>query len=607
MPLWFTPGFAAVIVVGAITSGFVAPPSQAAGDPNTLYVNSTDYYRSDAQCGFGDDSYSPTVSGNVCTLRKALETANQSTISPVTVTLATGFATAAAQAPTPPVISVSTAPTASTGGYSYPGATTGIENSNNGAFFYIARPMTVDLQNLLGASLNVSGLTGLYVNAAGTAEAPVTITGVSNFVVNQTAIAVSPTSANVTITDGKTTGTPAMRHFLAISNGAQNVTFSNYTVADLAPGDDDYCRSAMVCFTANGSTSPTQNVLIDTVLFTASASSKVANAIVFNTNAVNVNGLEIRNCTFSDLWTATAAPPVFSASSALNTAVNLANFSFHDNSIRNSGVSSASASDAYGTSIFLPWGAAPMGGRNVIEKNTFTTNSAHPVAHAIGYHGNVTTANSTALSNLTIQNNFFDGYGNGRYASIYLVYTGLVTVQYNTFGPDSYSNAGGTNSQNEATAAGFGGGMVVNDGTTANRQIRTWYPDAKEQAVTVAPATCAVTFKAYQPAAGTIPAAPVRLDVFWTATSKAERYLGSQTVGPGNTSALVTVPLPTDALGTGHPVSANGTVTGNIRLQTQWDNNGAYGQLASSQYSRYLAIAGSCLLAQVTAISPTNG
>ncbi|MCL2317335.1 MAG: IPT/TIG domain-containing protein, partial [Actinomycetia bacterium] len=207
-----------------------------------------------------------------------------------------------------------------------------------------------------------------------------------------------------------------------------------------------------------------------------------------------------------------------------------------------------------------------------------------------------TTTPATATK-VHIQDNYFDGF---QKSTIWLYNAGVVTMERNTFGPNTFSNV---NTVTEETVSvgtsGTGAGMIVNEAATSNKKILTWRPTL------VSPSTgCEATVTAVSTAPvspSTAPALPLRLDVFWTPTNKAEYYLTSQKVTAG-TSATLTVTLPTEAF------APDGTLLGNIRLQTQALETA---QTVSSQFSRVLPLTGtgdsSCAAGGIDSVPTVGG
>ncbi|MDR0284365.1 MAG: IPT/TIG domain-containing protein [Propionibacteriaceae bacterium] len=601
--------FLAICLVAPLALGLGAPADSEAA-ANTLYVNSDQYTVTGEICAPGNDIYDTTITNNLCTLRAALTYANahSTAANPLTVTLATDFAATIPDGTTRRITTSVEGPWMAT---DFGAGMVGTSN----AYYAITQPMVVDLENKLGYKLLPGpDVAGIYVDAVGTAASPILLKNLSELQVNEASIVVSGHSSYVTITGGHTQPMDNYftANFLVIANGASHITLSNYTIGNLWSDDDGYCLSAMVCFVTGGLTGATaSDILIDNVTFTVSATTGlcladnsagcVANAIVFdNENAVNpisIDGFEVRNSTFNNLWKVGDSPTVLSASPFVGLLLELSNFDFHDNQIINSGSSSTGAY-VYHSSVYLPYHpGVPLGGTNYIRNNTFTVDSTHPVTTAIGYYGSVDSPLASA-SNLFIQDNAFDGFTQ---ETILLDNTGLVTVQRNTFGPHSASQA--TTAAEESLNVD-GGPLLLHNNMNANLKIDPWYPT---QTTTAVNAGCTVDLAVAPPtgtvAPSTVPATPVRLDVYWNdaaSPSKAEVFVAS-TAPTLTTAQTITVSVPAQA------IDAAGNVTGSFRLQTQAVGTPAYPQLASSQFSRAVPVAGNCQQREVTGVSPAQG
>jgi hypothetical protein len=432
--------------------------------------------------------------------------------------------------------------------------------------------------------------TTFYINGSN-----ITLKNFSNIQSTMTAFLISGNSNGVTI-DGGTTLQPDgawTKQFLVIANGAQNVTFSNYTIGNLTNGAAAKCAGAAVCFAPNGNaTAVTTNTVIDNVTFTSTASSTnttcttansagcVNNSIAVYDATVNVNTLDIGNSTFSNLNKGAVTDPVVFAGVL---GMSLASLNFHDNTVTNTSATGCTAALSYNCAlIVLPTATTTdtvyLTGSSYIQNNQFHDDVALGQLNAIYWRGPAYTAGSTLGSNLYIQDNDFAGF---TAAAINITYGGLVTVQRNTFQTSTYGNP---NTMSEETGTNTGA-MFVNGTTTTNNAIRTWYPTA---AVIAGPSSaCVATLTVAAPTAN-MPPVPVTLDVFWTASHTAEVYVGRVT-GVRTTNSTVTVPVPTALLG------ADGTLSGLLRLQTQTSGaTGTFTQPESSQYSRTVAITGVC-------------
>jgi hypothetical protein len=188
---------------------------------------------------------------------------------------------------------------------------------------------------------------------------------------------------------------------------------------------------------------------------------------------------------------------------------------------------------------------------------------------------------------MTIANNYLDGFDR---RGISAETSGLVTVARNTFGPkhtSTYTGAPGVATDKgpkeeiwESTTHGAYP-MFDNYGAASNQRIWPWYPTAARVN------GCAVEVDVTRVTSGSDgTSAPivdsnnyqvgVTIDVYWTATTKAEVYVGSvsRVMGSG------TITLPYYVTG-----------AGNLRIQTQAAP--LNGQVSSSQYSRWVPVAAS--------------
>ena len=591
----------AATVFALVAGLFVTMTTQAraAGDL-TLYVNSnapgfpaasTTPAALAAMCPLGDagNVYPPSGSANTCTLGAALTIANANSTAadPYTVTLADGFA---ADAPAGGWVITPTAITQAMLAITAANTVTLLNNANrNGAYYVISSPMTVDLQNNLGivvpSTLSVSGA-AIYITGT---TGPKELLNASNIINYHSsyaaAIVVGANASNVRIDGGQTVPETSnnFHAFLNINNGATDVTFANYTVGNLHQGVSSGCQSVAVCFspgsTAYNSTredtpntsNPAERVTIENVTFTSTGGAY--HAIVLYQSS-KVIGLTITGNTFENLvWTDTA---LTTNATVLDMWTNsgykaiLEGLDFSDNTV----VNSSTLPGTNQNSSFIKLPAVPLGGVNYIRNNTFVASSA---AHAIGWTGSGGTG--TKPSNLYIQNNTFDGF---TASAIYLDGTGVVTVERNLMLAETYSNANTTTEETGGTTAA----MYTNAGANANQKIATWYPVATPAAPEVT-ADCTAAFYVARPTSGTVPTTPLRIDVYYTATNKAEKLLGSVDISGATTPQKISVPV------VGLANLSTGEVSGNLRVQTQ-SVGASPVQLESSQYSRTLAFEGNC-------------
>ncbi|MDR1266206.1 MAG: hypothetical protein LBK42_11780 [Propionibacteriaceae bacterium] len=520
-----------------------------------------------------------------CTLRAAIELSNQiNDIAPVKISLAEYFEGG------------TIATTKATGNWMLPsGQITNFGDAfrSNGAYWHIKAPVTIDLDNRLHSS-NQDNETAaaFYVDAA-----DVTLRNLTDIMAGASAIVVSGRANHIVIEGGSTVQTANYNtdHFLVIENGAKNVTFQNYTVGGLRNLDMANGGGAVVFDDFNDPATPggtTSLVLIDGVSFhspktgsacsTADGSGCDNNAITvgYNNHPVRVDGLTITNCVFEGITSGTTDLTAFAGRHAGS----LSNLKITDNDFRD--IFASSGTNWYRALIILPENS-PLGGSSLISGNTFDNSDivSAEQSNAIAWNSNLS---GTTASHLVIEDNYFDGFAR---TGIRLEETGLVTVRRNTFGPNHASQTSGTTTASGTNAATYSGNeenstneVMLSNGSAANQQIRTWHPTGTPQAAQRA-GGCQSTLQATPPTAGTAPAKPVTIDVYWTPDRQAEIYLGSY--GPFDAAASFDVPVPIQAID-----ALSGAVSGYVRFQTQ--TNSGLDQTESSQYSRRIGLAGAC-------------
>ncbi len=233
----------------------------------------------------------------------------------------------------------------------------------------------------------------------------------------------------------------------------------------------------------------------------------------------------------------------------------------------------------------------------------FTTPDLGDVAIYVNAASTPAGTNSTTPSNITISDNYFDGYASGD-GGVRFFRTGLATFSHNRFG----TRSGGSGTSSEETSSGAS--MFHNFDTTSNEKIGTWFPTGTAKLVTgetpagALPVTqeladptapvCEATVAVQRPTTGIIPRNPVTLDVYWTTANDAELYLGSVSgVTGANATLSFLLPVGSQSADGGATsimavdATTGATATGSIRLQTQVEGGA---QLESSQYSRTVAL-----------------
>ncbi|MDR2374430.1 MAG: hypothetical protein LBD77_10160 [Bifidobacteriaceae bacterium] len=534
---------ALVALTGVIAAGVPALVARAA-EAVTFTVNSTALIVENASCG---------DAGGVCTLRRALEEANSvPSGTDVFINVAAGVE-GAIPFPTSSSQLMAT------------GTTAGLDLS--GAVFAVNRPMTIDLGGVIhlvpgdgSAPIGTTHLTGIWVNSA-----DVHLKNFSDWYSTATAILFSG-QAHGSSLDGGVSIQSENDHTnrqVAIWAPASNVTISNYT---MGRQPNEAYDGGIVLDAASGA-GRLSNITISNVTFDNAAESTACS----NTDArgcsgrgVNVEGgvgvdnLVVADCLFVN-FTGKGQPI------DANGAGDQSNWDIRNNTFKDVRLSdSVDLSGESYVTVQLPKDQS-FSGQNHIRDNVFDNSSEDSrggQALAIYMNGSRSSGSTTA-STLFIEDNEFDGY----LSPVRLYQAGTVTVRRNTFGAHSGSQA---NTQDEETSGGYKQRLFNNWDNSANRAIQTWYPTA----ATVA--NCGLSVSVAPPTSGQAPRTPVTLDVYWTASTKAERYLGSV----DNISEATTITLeqlPPEA--------------GYIRVQTQGQGVSADSQPESSQYSRVVAVA----------------
>ncbi len=628
-PLAVVAGLATVVGISVVT----APPATAA--THTLVVDSTEFGGADASPG---DGVCATAEG-ACTLRAALEESNALNRGPgeVLITVADGLegnivpdGTNTAAASNRPNWMYATAPGTAAGRVS--------TLDVGGAFYHVTAPVTIDLDNRL--SIN----DGTYDTSQGAAffveSADVTFQNVSQIFGSGSSFVMGPSANNVVIQGGetRTRASNAPDRFLVFRSGSQNITLRDYTVSGFrhwgTGNSTNSSQSGLLWFDSAANTTFT-NYTVDNVLFdypaaggacTATDGTGCATSLVdfrarnSTNNSIQVTGFTFKNSTVQNMpgvknlfaFAFGEGETANNNTNITSNSVTLRDLSIVDNRFLNNRRHNASSADPkkYGAFVILPYTA--MHGNNVIARNEFhraepgtpAGNVAGLNPYAIYLQGNTSGANNTTKRNLAITDNYFDGYAGQQ--TIRLYQAGRVTVARNTFGPNTGSQARGTNlaSAEETTT---GAGMFVNSSNSSNRKITSWYPTS----AAVVPSDTQACVAEVQVAARTgtgnqIPRAPVLVDLYWTKDRTAEVYLGTYEYATlTNQTIRVDLPLPGDERlkwvedqSAGNvPVDVEtGAVNGFFRVQTHSAAVGgsADGELESSQFSRVAPLTGTC-------------
>jgi len=594
------------------------------GQPVTILVNSADFGGPDTNPGDGvcDAGGTVVVAGETkarCTLRAAIEEANALSSSmgatngdEVLVTLDPGFVGG-------------TIAGDNTSSANFMQTTAASDIATGAVWFAVTAPMTIDLKDALHTDTAAAAAPSYASTVFAITGANVTVKNASGILGGDTSFVIGGAASGVVLDGGTTyqSKNNYAKRFVVVNNGAAGVTLRNYRVGGL--GSVLSANAALVptygalVFTPAGQASATtRNVLVDGVDFTSPQTSApssatcaanngagcVNTAVALNAGA-RLNGFELRGSTVKNLkGYVNGSSTVTQIFNAYNVRVDQAvsNLNIHDNTFTNNSTYAALNQALLTALIMLPTYqttgvAVGLGGTNTIANNRFDNSGTTTQAYAIGWDPEITA--TTRASGLTIADNYFDGF---QTAAILLKSAGLVSVERNTFGPKSASASPTANeptadnvSYNASTAPNSSATGLFMGLSNTNQRIRTWTPVSASLT-----SACQVSFTAQQTLALPMPA---RVDVYWTATSKAEKYLGSVSVASG-TSTPVKVWLPSAAV-------TGGKGSGFVRLQTQtWGTGGAYAQASSSQFSGILAVpATACTppVLKAATISRTHG
>jgi len=586
----------------------------------TLEVNSAEWGGADASPG---DHVCETASGTgKCTLRAAIEESNALGAQPgevaITVDSSIGIGTKMSGGTLTNMITSQ--------------ITNGI--SSGGAYFNVTSPVTIDLGHRL--QVDGSGNSGGYATAFYLNGPDIQVLNADNVMSSGTSFVVGPQANRVTI-NGDTTGeygqitapntTP--RRFIVFREGASNVTVTNYQVS-FRYGDATW--GGIFIFDSFSPYTAMTNIVVDRVkvAYPSGAGPRLTNFWYLTPSGADALGWAgssgalntVKGLTFTNMQVQNlpeqygfqfgeAGDTNGNDSAAISDLVIENNVFLNNQGYR-------SGSDLGYAFITLPY-VNNLTGTNSISNNVFTRASSGQY-YAIIYYGNGGSAtNSTTASGLTIANNYFNGYTGG--ATIRNERAGLVTVTGNTFGPATGSQAA-TPVATPGVAEEYADAASVMYNTyhsptgSTNQAIRTWAPsapasvlagpvpsgavvmdDPREGAVPTCPATVPV-IKITDPStpATQPPGEPVTLQAYWTGSKTAEVYLG-EVEGVTGASATVVLQLPVGAMplpdgGTATVVNAtSGVASGYIRLQTHVEG---LAQLESSQYSRLVAVSGTC-------------
>ena len=479
--------------------------------------------------------------------------------------------------------------------------TSAVSSQDAGAHFAVTAPVTIDLRNqvTMEASRDI-GVALFHVNGP-----DITFRNMTQALSAESSFVMGP-KANGVVIDGGSSVTQAHygpERFVVFREGAKNITIQNYRVQ----GFYDAGTATGLFYVNAQNATPVENIVIDNVQVTytfggyctASDGSGCRTSLLqFSPRNQNVklDGFTFTNSFVSNLTNQVAFP--FTTGAAAGYSVQASNVNITDNEFINvQGLGTA----WYQAFIALPYGG--MGGVNQITGNQFVRASSGQ-GYAVAWNGN-TTAGSAG--NLTIAGNYFTGY---TATSIYLQNTGDVSVERNTFGARSASQARPA----VAEETRDGTSTLLDNQVNANNRVTTWFPSANATVLTAdAPAgslqvesplgedipVCIATLDVSAPQAGPYPEARVDLDLYWTQDRTAEIYLGRVSGVTGDSAKLLLdLPVgvqefPSTVVGntdTATIVDAEtGVAGGYIRMQTIGSDT-----RQSSQYSRTVGFSGSC-------------
>ncbi|TFB15537.1 hypothetical protein E3V93_02355 [Microbacterium sp. 3H14] len=509
---------AMVVVVALLTvivAAVVGPTQPAVAADRVFLIDSLSHQGDDLSPG---DGVCLTSTG-VCTLRAALQESNASAVDD-TIVIAPAEDV---DASTPGVQPSGTIVVSGSGAANWMHVGALSPFGDGGAAFLATRSVVIDFQSRLGvASLNDgNGVAAFYLNGPG-----VTVRNFENVRSNETAFVFGPSGDDVTVENGSCvdSGSIALERCFWFAGGSDRVTLRNVEVGSPWGGGGGAIGIA------NGAT--LNDLTLDAMRF-INPDTDAYDAVVVQ-GAAALTRLTITGSIFDgfqpgrfplDLRGATLTE----ARIVGNRFININNTSGY-------------------TSVWIN----RAGSDNLISRNSFE----HTPGRTTGFGVFFSDMGRTALqpSGWTVDSNSFDGRVQN---SVYVgPGSGILTVQRNTFGPASFGGGTATNETNSIA-------LVHNASLTANQGITTWFPTS----VSYDTLQCTLDVVVAPPTVGSIPLVPVDLDLYYTAATQAEVYLGRAEAV--STPTTVTVPY---TLG-----------PGNIRIQTI----AATG--ASSQYSRIVA------------------
>ncbi|MDN8548965.1 hypothetical protein PUW81_007585 [Microbacterium sp. NM3R9] len=575
---------AAITTAAAVVGGSLVVAASAQAATHTFFVDSLDGSASAAGVNVGNGVCETTA--GTCTMRAAIEEANALNLpkGSVTITVADGL--------TGNIDALNAAAARM--------QNSRVSNQDAAAHFEITAPVIIDLDNRVTMQTSADTAAALFhVNGP-----DVEFRNMRQILSGETSIVTGPQTRGFLLDGGETSTERNYfpERFMVIREGASDITVRNYRIQGFY-----HAANATGIFYVNAqNNTPIRNVRIENVQIayptatTCNASNgsgcrtDIVQFLPRNRNVV-LDGFTFTNSFVSNLTNRDAFP--FSRGTAA-TSVTASNIDISNNSFINAQGSGTGVNNAF---ITLPFG--PMAGENRIVGNEFVRATSGQT-FAISWNGTTT---SGSAGNLRIAENYFDGYSA---TSVSLTNTGDVTVEKNTFGARSASQARPAITEETRTAATT---LVVNN-TNANGQIGTWFPTSDAAVLTgAAPSgliptvsplgdgvpVCLATLEVSAPTSSNIPAGPVDLDAYWTGDRTAEVYLGrAEAVTGGSAQIELRLPVgpqtfPTTEVGGSQQVTIvddqTGAASGYIRLQTR----SVTGQ--TSQYSRIVGFSGNCM------------
>ena len=427
---------------------------------------------------------------------------------------------------------------------------TAVEGGGSGAFYVITAPdVTIDFDNRLTITGSIACAAAMF-SIQGPRFVAQNGTGVlgSAFVFSLGSAADDSLIANMTFAQTANNFTATA---VGIGSGADGVTIRGSTFSGMAP---DVATSGMIRF---GGNAVVANTSILGNRFTTGASTTCdttggsgCRAHGISGTATTISGLKINGNTFTGFQSA-RAPIGFTGTSVAFDGLDIAMNKF---------TGTANTTTAAAT-IGLPTKA--MTGTNRIRGNTFDATSS---AYALYWLG-VATGGATN-SNLAVTDNYFNGYSTSAAPAVSFSATGSVLFDRNIFG----NSTGGSATGNAAESGSSSAVILLNSGTAANSQIRTW------RLATATLNACTLTVTTTAPPA-TAPVAPATLNLYWSRNSSlgAEIFLGSVQASSATATPTFTIPFSSSL--------ANGV----LRIQTIGAPRSPGTQQQSSQYSRALA------------------